>query len=78
MEKNTYKEQLIKTIQEKMPEAPHNWAEIVAEKMGKSVASVYAYARGEKGMRKGYPREVLKHLNQIIKEDQNETKKVLQ
>jgi len=46
--------------------------------MGKSVASVYAYARGEKGMRKGYPREVLKHLNQIIKEDQNETKKVLQ
>jgi|GEM_PF-7105784 len=78
MEKNTYKEQLISKIQEKMPEAPHNWAEIVAEKMGKSVASIYAYARGEKGMRKGYPREVLRHLNQIIEEDKNETLKVLQ
>lgn len=78
MEKITYKEQLIKTIQEKKCRAPHDWAVLVAKKMGKSVPSIYAYARGEKGMRKGYPREVLRHLNQIIEKDKNETLKVLQ
>jgi hypothetical protein len=74
MEKITYKEALAQKIAEKIPEAPHNWAEIAAERMGKHVSSVYAYARCEKGVRRGRSAELLKLLNQMIDNQKKELK----
>lgn len=77
MEKNTHKEQLTRAIKERINEAPHDWAKIIAERMGKSVESVYAYCRYDRGIKRKYPREVLRHLNQIIEQDKKETQIIL-
>lgn len=62
-------EKVIEKIQELIPSAPSKWAELVAEKMGKSKSMVREYARGDKGLRTGGPIEVLKHLKTIIREE---------
>lgn len=69
---------VLEQIQEKIKKAPHNWAEMIADRMGKNVISVYAYANGTRGLRRGYPVEVLKHLNELIEEKNSEIEKVLQ
>ena len=60
-------DKVINKIEELIPEAPSAWAEIIAEKMGKSTAMIRNYARGEKGLRTDGPLEVLRHLKAIIK-----------
>lgn len=78
MEKITYKEELAAKIAEKIPEAPHDWAQIAATKMGKSVASIYAYARCEKGVRRGHPAELLQLLNTMVEEQKRNLKMITQ
>ncbi len=70
-------EAVLQQIHEKIKKAPHNWAELVADKMGKSEVTIYAYANGTRGLRRGYPVEVLKHLNLIVADRESEIEKVL-
>lgn len=59
---------IVQAIAAKRKEAPHDWAEQIAEKMDKSVQTVYAYSRGLRGIRHDYPMQVLEHLNTLIEE----------
>jgi imidazole glycerol phosphate synthase subunit HisF len=76
MEQNTQNILLIEKIAELIKKAPHDWAERIAEKMGKGAGSVYLYSKCERGMRRGYPLEVLKHLTEMVKEKEKEIKKL--
>jgi len=71
------KAQVIDKIQELIPDAPGDWVEQIASKMGKSTESVYAYARGDRGARKGYHKTVLRHLKELVAEEMKQTKKLL-
>lgn len=77
MGKITHSNTVIDEIQKKIAHAPHNWASVVAAKMGKSETTIYAYANGTRGLRRGYPVEVLKHLNEIIAKQEVEIEKIL-
>jgi len=70
-------EKVIKKIQELIPQAPSKWADMIAERMGKSTSMVHMYARGEKGLRNGGAIEVLKHIKTIIQEEAEEIKKLI-
>ena len=76
MEKINSNDLIIQKISELIPEAPHDWAKIIAKKMGKTEVSIYAYARGERGLRRGYPLQLLKHLNKLIAERNQEIEKI--
>jgi transcriptional regulator with XRE-family HTH domain len=72
---DTIKEALDK-INKLKDEAPRDWAEQIAKRMGKSVSTVRDYANGaSKGIRNGGTLEVLKHLNDLISERNKEIKK---
>lgn len=66
---------VIQAINEKRKEAPTDWAEQISVKMNKSVESIWAYARGERGIRSGFHIEVLNHLNIILEEKEIEIQK---
>ncbi|HKI90118.1 MAG TPA: hypothetical protein VKA38_13900 [Draconibacterium sp.] len=76
MEKINSNDLIIRKISELIPEAPHDWAKIIAKKMGKTEVSIYAYARGERGLRRGYPLQLLKHLNELVIEKEQEIEKI--
>lgn len=67
---------VLEKIQKLLNDAPHDWAERIADKMGKCPGSVYAYSKGERGLRKGYHIEVLKQLTEMVKEKEREIKKL--
>lgn len=69
-------EKVINRIQELIPQAPSNWVKIVADRMGKSEASIRGYATGTKHPRSEKPIEVLKHLRAIIEERRLEIEKL--
>jgi hypothetical protein len=76
MRKNKTDNLITQKIAEQIPHAPHDWAKRIAKKMGKTEVSIYAYARGERGMRRGYPLELLKHLNKLIVEKKQKIEKL--
>jgi hypothetical protein len=76
MEQNTQNTLLVEKMAELIKKAPHDWAEKIAANMGKCAGSVYAYSKCERGVRKGYPVEVLKQLTEIVKEKEKEIKKL--
>jgi imidazole glycerol phosphate synthase subunit HisF len=76
MEQNTQNILLVEKMAELIKKAPHDWAERIAEKMGKGAGSVYLYSKCERGMRRGYPLEVLKQLTEMVKEQEKEIKKL--
>jgi hypothetical protein len=45
--------------------------------MGKSQNSIYAYARGERGVRRGMHKEVFKILSRLVEQKKAETKSLL-
>lgn len=63
--------EVLKKIKELKDMLPSWWVDVIAKKMGKSKWSVHKYATGEVGMRKGYHKEVLRYLKQLV-ESQNE------
>lgn len=73
----TTKDPVLVRIQELIPLAPSNWAEIAAREMGKSTNSIYAYSTGRRGMKKGYHKEVLRIINRLVEEEQAEIKKLI-
>ena len=79
MEKNTHSTandlKVIQSINQKRKEAPSDWAEQISVKMNKSVESVWAYARGERGIRSGFHIQVLNHLNTILEQKEIEIQK---
>ena len=74
MEQNT--QQVVRKISELKEQVPSDWAERISEKMGKSPESVWAYARGERGVRKGCHLQVLRYLTAIHKEHMREIQKL--
>lgn len=78
MVKITHDIMISKKIAALAKKAPSDWAEQIAVLMGrKSVQSIYYYAAGQRGVKKGYPLEVLKHLNRIVQEKDKRTEKEL-
>jgi hypothetical protein len=71
------KEEIIEKIKELIPQAPSYWADSIAGKMNKSTDSVYAYARGDRGIRAGYHKEVLRLLKELVAEENKRTKELL-
>lgn len=71
------KNEIIKKISELIPLVPDTWADTIAARMGKSTQSVYAYARGDRGTRKGYHKDVLRFLYEIIENEKRETQKLI-
>ncbi|OFX52412.1 MAG: hypothetical protein A2066_21695 [Bacteroidetes bacterium GWB2_41_8] len=69
--------EIIERIKELIPQAPPDWADTIAAKMGKSSGAVYAYARGDRGIRKGYHKEVLAQLKELVAEENERTKELL-
>jgi len=77
MEQNTQKILLVEKMEELIKKAPHDWAERIAEKMGKGAGSVYLYSKCERGMRRGYPLEVLRQLTEMVSEREKEQQKLI-
>lgn len=65
--------EILQTIKELISVAPENWAFYVAVKMGKSQASVWYYARGKRGLKKGYHKDVLRLLTEFLKNDRKDS-----
>lgn len=65
--------EVLKSIKELILVAPDNWADLVAAKMGKSPASVWYYVRGKRGIKKGYHKDVLMFLTEVINDDRKDT-----
>lgn len=72
----TQNQLLVEKIAELIKKAPHDWADTIASEMGKCTGSVYAYSKCERGVRRGYPVEVLKRLTKIVNEKEKELKKL--
>lgn len=70
-------EQVLTKIKELIPQAPADWAQKIAKELDKSVDSVYSYANGTRGLRRGYPQKVLASLKKMIEEKQTETKMLI-
>lgn len=66
MEQSTHT--IINKIEKLKKEVPSDWADVVAKQMNKSVASVRAYARGDRGLCAGYHIKVLEHLTEYHNE----------
>ena len=66
---------VIDRIRELLPDAPSYWVDLVAKKMRRTTDSVYAYVRGDRGIKKGQHKEVLRLLKGIVdktlKEDED-------
>ena len=65
--------EILKSIKELISVAPDNWADLVAAKMLKSPASIWYYARGKRGLKKGYHKDVLRILTDVINDDRKDT-----
>lgn len=61
---------ILNRIASKQIDAPHNWRELIAAKMNVQSATVDAYARGIRGLKKDKHIEVLTILNSLIVEHQ--------
>lgn len=71
------KDLVTKRIQELIKQAPALWVDEVAERMNKSVVTIYAYARGERGTKNGQHKEVLRILKEIVAREQKEIQKLI-
>ena len=69
--------EILNKISELIKKVPDTWANTIAGRMGKSVSSVYAYASGERGIRKGKHKEVLRILIELAENEQAETKQLI-
>lgn len=74
MEQSTH--DIVQKISELKKEVPSDWAERIAKDMQKSVTLIRYYALGQRGIKKGYPLEVLKRLTVIHKNHISEIKKL--
>lgn len=71
------KDIITEKIKELIPKAPPDWADTIAAKMEKSTDSIYAYARGDRGTRAGFHKEVLRILKELVAEENERTEKLL-
>lgn len=71
------KDKIIDKIQELIPLAPEDWVKQIADLMGCSEGSVYAYVRGDRGSRTGNHKTVLLHLKTLVDKEQKKIKKLL-
>ena len=62
--KYTTKE-IVERIKEVKADVPSDWAEKIAERMGKEPVTIRAYARGERGIKKGQHIKLLQHLIEL-------------
>ena len=69
--------EVIEKIKELIPSAPAYWAKAIAGKMKKSDDSVYAYVRGDKGIRQGHHKEVLRLIKIMVEEEKQRTENLL-
>ena len=77
IQKPEEKDEVLKKIQELIPKAPSSWKDSIAAHMGKSTESITKYVAGGRGMKSGYHKEVLRHLKELVAEENERTKKLL-
>nr|WP_319570224.1 hypothetical protein [uncultured Draconibacterium sp.] len=71
------KQELLTRIAELIKKAPADWVETAAREMKKSEQSIYAYARGDRGVRQGKHKEVYKILTRLVEQSEKEIKELL-
>jgi len=71
------KDEVLEKIKELIPKAPANWKESIAARMEKSIESITKYVAGDRGLRRGYHKEVLRILKELVAEENERTKKLL-
>lgn len=54
--------EIVLKISKLKKEVPNDWAERIGKQLNKSPTLIRYYSRGERGVKKGYPLQVLKHL----------------
>jgi hypothetical protein len=69
--------EILQSIKELIAIAPDNWADLVAAQMGKSKDSVWYYANGKRGLKKGYHKDVLRLLTEVIKNDRKDSLRLI-
>jgi hypothetical protein len=69
--------EILQSIKELIAIAPDNWADQVAAKMKKSKDSVWYYANGKRGLKKGRHRDVLRLLTEVIKQDRKDALRLI-
>jgi hypothetical protein len=62
-------DEVLRKIQELIPQAPYGWRYIISVKMGKSIESVNKYAVGKRGMTKSYHKDVLRILSDLVEKE---------
>lgn len=70
-------EKVLAEIKKLIPQAPSCWVDVIASKMGKSKESIVKYARGERSIRKGYHKEVLRYLIVLVEKEKEKTRELL-
>lgn len=68
---------VIKKIQELLPQAPPNWAFVIAGKMKNTPDMVRRISKGQRGKRKGLHRYVLRTLIELIEKEQDANRKLI-
>lgn len=69
---------ILAQIAELIPQAPEFWMDAIAGRMDKKRTSIFYYAKGERGMRKGYHEEVLLHLTDLVEKEKERKNSVIQ
>lgn len=67
---------ILQKIKELIPQAPGYWADVISSKMKRTLASVYYYANGERGIRKGCHKEVLRLLIELVEKENKNVRKL--
>lgn len=68
---------VITKIKELLPKAPPNWAFVISGRMKNTPDMVRRISKGQRGMRKGLHRHVLKHLIELIEKEQDTNSKLI-
>lgn len=67
---------ILQKIKELIPQAPGYWVDVISSKMKRTRASVYYYANGERGIRKGCHKEVLRLLMELVEKENKSIRKL--
>ena len=70
-------EKVLAEIKKLIPQASTYWIGVIAKKMGKSHETIKKYARGERGMRSGCHKEVLRYLIDLVEKEKEKTRELL-
>ncbi|MDP2338033.1 MAG: hypothetical protein Q8N05_16625 [Bacteroidota bacterium] len=69
--------EIIRRISKIKSQVPSFWIDVVAAELGKTTTTCYAYARGTRGIREGYHKDIFRILLRIEAQENEKTTKLL-